>query len=296
MEERHFGPVWLIPGENRGKYPFCHSVYIEGPGVLIDPSSDRKRLTQLREHPGVREVWLTHWHEDHLMHLDLFEDLPLCLSEEDAPQLSNIEWFLDGYGIQKEEDRRFWKGVLKEQFHLKPRGATRFLRGGSILSLGPVSAEVLSTPGHTPGHLSFLFKEVGVLFMADYDLTPFGPWYGDVHSSLEATVASVKRLREIPAGTWLTAHETGVFEENPGELWDRYLGMIRHREERLLDLLKEPRTLEDIVAASVIYGRPREPRAFFEIGERGHMKKHLEKCIREGTVVREGNAYVRVTP
>jgi len=44
MEEKHFGPVWFIPGENKGKYPFCHSVYIEGECILIDPASDRNRL------------------------------------------------------------------------------------------------------------------------------------------------------------------------------------------------------------------------------------------------------------
>ena len=37
-EWQQFGPVWFIPGENHGKYPFCHSVYVEGAGVLIDPA------------------------------------------------------------------------------------------------------------------------------------------------------------------------------------------------------------------------------------------------------------------
>ena len=39
IAEKHFGPIWFIPGENKGKYPFCHSIYIEGPGILIDPAS-----------------------------------------------------------------------------------------------------------------------------------------------------------------------------------------------------------------------------------------------------------------
>jgi len=40
MEKQHFGPVWFIAGENRGRYPSCHSVYVDGPGVLIDPASN----------------------------------------------------------------------------------------------------------------------------------------------------------------------------------------------------------------------------------------------------------------
>ena len=35
IAEKHFGPIWFIPGDNEGKYPFCHSIYIEGPGILI---------------------------------------------------------------------------------------------------------------------------------------------------------------------------------------------------------------------------------------------------------------------
>jgi glyoxylase-like metal-dependent hydrolase (beta-lactamase superfamily II) len=71
MRERSFGPVRFIPGPNRGKYPYCHSVYIEGAGILIDPSADRERLKRLRDEEGVQAVWLSHWHEDHFMHLKL---------------------------------------------------------------------------------------------------------------------------------------------------------------------------------------------------------------------------------
>jgi len=72
---------------------------------LVDPASDRDRLKGLREGGGVRKVWLSHWHEDHFMHLDLFEDVPLLMSELDAPQLSDVEIFLDGYGIKQEDQR-----------------------------------------------------------------------------------------------------------------------------------------------------------------------------------------------
>ena len=56
--------------------------------------------------------------------------------------------------------------------------------------------------------------------------------------------------------------------------------------------MKTPRTLEQIVAACIVYGRPREPKMFFELGERGHMKKHLEKLMKEGLVVKDGDYYI----
>jgi len=291
MEEKHFGPVWFIPGKNKGKYPFCHSIYIERAGVLIDPASDRKRLTQIREDHGVATVWLSHWHEDHLTHLDLFDDRPFSLSEADAPPLSDIERFLDAYGMSEEHERQHWRVILKKDFHFRPREPSSFFRDGELIQLDGITVEVIKTPGHTPGHLSFWFQEPGIIFMGDYDLTRFGPWYGDIDSSIEETVRSVKRLRDIPAKVWLTAHETGIFEEQPGDLWDQYLGVIYERERKLLKLLEKPRTLGDIVGAWIIYGRPREPKALFEFGERAHMKKHLDRLINKGIVTKDGDRY-----
>ena len=291
IKETHYGPVLFIPGENRGRYPNCHSVYIEGDKILIDPASDRERLIQLRKNPGVKAVWLTHWHEDHFMHLDLFDDIPLSVSEQDAPPLSDIEVFMDSYGMDDEHEREYWPPILKKEFHFRPRRPKHFLMGGDIIHLKTGVVEVIGTPGHTPGHLSFFFPGPGVLLLGDYDLTKFGPWYGDLNSSIQETINSVERLRKVPARVWIASHEAGIFEEEPGARWDKYLAVITEREEKLKDLLKTARTLKQIVAACIIYGRPREPKMFFELGERGHMKKHLEKLMKEGLVVKDGEYY-----
>ena len=42
------------------------------------------------------------------------------------------------------------------------------LSGGQILRLAGLELEVLHTPGHTPGHCSFLNREDGVLFSGDH--------------------------------------------------------------------------------------------------------------------------------
>ena len=290
MEEKHFGPVWFIPGVNRGRYPFCNSVYVEGAGVVIDPGSDRERLTGLARDPGVRAVWLSHWHEDHFMHLDLFAHLPFCIHEDETPPLTDPEIFMDWYGLAPKH-RDYWRQALRETFHYRPRRPAQTFSGVETVSLGGLTVEVIHTPGHTPGHLSFFFKEPRVLFMADYDLTPFGPWYGDRDSSIDDTIESVERLREIPAKVWLTGHEDGVFEEYPGDKWDRYLAVIGEREEKLVDFIREPRTMDEIVNRWIIYRKPREPSAFFEFGERALMAKHLERLMRAKVVTTENGRF-----
>jgi len=296
MEGWQSGPLRFIPGEMRGAYPHCHSLYIQGAGVLIDPSSDREALMGLRDGPGVESVWLSHWHEDHWMYISLFDDLPLWTSRPDAVPLSDLEVFIDCYGVPEDCDdmRVEFRRFMKEELSFRPRKPRNFLQPGEALNVDSVKVEILHTPGHTPGHLSFYFPDEEVLFLGDYDLTPFGPWYGDTYSSLEETVASVKRLREIPAKTWITSHGKGVLEEEPAELWDRFLGTIRTREERLLEFLAEPRSMEEIVDAWIVYGRPREPKIFFEFGERAIMSKHLRRLIELGRVVYEQGRYVRI--
>ena len=94
-EEHSIGPLRYIPGGNGGKYPYCNSVYIEGAGVLIDPGADPERLKALRDGPGVREIWLSHWHEDHIAYLNLFEGVPFRQMEIEAEPLASLEAFLD---------------------------------------------------------------------------------------------------------------------------------------------------------------------------------------------------------
>jgi glyoxylase-like metal-dependent hydrolase (beta-lactamase superfamily II) len=201
---------------------------------------------------------------------------------------------MDAYGELSAEEHDYWRATLLEQFHFRPRKPVRFLGNGEIINLDNVTVEVMGAPGHTPGHIALLFREPGVLFMADYDLTKFGPWYGDKNSSIADTIESVNRLRNIPANVWITSHETGVFEKEPGDLWDQYLDVINEREQKLLKLLEKSQTFKDIVGAWIVYGRPREPKAFFEFGERSHMQKHLEKLMNQGVVAIKGERYFKI--
>ncbi len=294
MKEQSFGPILFIEGENKGRYPFCHSLFIENEGVLIDPASDRERLIRLKEDRKVKTIWLSHWHEDHFMYLDIFDDIPLWISQKDSPPLSDMEVFLDWYGIDNEEYRNYWRDVLKKQFHYRPRRPINFLRGGETVELGSVKVEIISTPGHTPGNLSFFFPDFDLLFIGDYDLTRFGPWYGDTYSSIEETINSVNYLRNLRAKYLIASHEDGVFLNESERPWEDYLQIIEKRERKLLDLLEKPRAINEIVDAWIVYGRPREPKAFFEFGERALMKKHLERLINLGKVMKENDRYIKI--
>ena len=69
--------------------------------------------------------------------------------------------------------------------------------------------------------------------------------------------------------------------------------MIHHRDQRLLDLLSQPRTMADIVEARIVYKKKRDPNEFFDFGERAIMGKHLKRLIKKGEVTFDGAAYLR---
>jgi glyoxylase-like metal-dependent hydrolase (beta-lactamase superfamily II) len=289
-----FGPVHFIAGGNRGRYPASNSVYVEAANILIDAGADAARYRQLLDGPGVREVWLSHWHEDHLTHLDLFAGSPLRIMAEDAAAMSGVEPFLDSYGIVREDFRDYWRRVLPREFNFKPRRATHFFTPGEIIDLGSCSVEIIGAPGHTPGHTAFYFREPRVMFLADYDLTRFGPWYGDRDSSIELTLTSLEKLAHYPAEVWLTSHEEGVFLGDAREAFAAYRAVIDAREARLLDLLAQPRTLDEITSACLVYRKPREPKAFYEWGEGAIMGKHLTRLLRAGKIKEEAGRFWRV--
>ncbi len=280
ITETNFGPIRIIPGKNKGRYPYCNSIYIEDSGILIDPGCDYKRLKEIRDNEGVSCIWMTHWHEDHFKCIDLFHDIPLWVPRKDAPPFTHIDTFFEWYGYNEKGNKELrdqWTPILKKNFGYKERTPDRLLDDGDIIELENVTVEVIHAPGHSLGHTTFFIKEEKILFLGDYDLSSFGPFYGDMYSSIIDIRKSIEKLKNIDAKIWLSSHENGIFEKNPGELWDNYLNVINEREKRLINFLEKPKTMDEITNAWLVYGKVMEsvymPIEYFS------MKKHLQILI-----------------
>ena len=68
----------------------------------------------MKQKDDVDQVWLSHWHEDHIRYLNLFADCPLWIPEKDFPPLTGIDIFLDWYNIKEADIRAFWKQEMLE--------------------------------------------------------------------------------------------------------------------------------------------------------------------------------------
>ena len=289
MTDFRRGSLSLVRG---GKYPHCHSVLIDGRvRAVIDAASDRERLLAFEEERAVDVIITSHAHEDHFLYNSLFPDAQLWVHEADAPAFASLEHSIDLFQ-PGEEEAALWREYLTRDVNYIPRKVERILHDGDTLDFGSTYGRVVHTPGHTPGHCSFHFPHEQALYLADWDLVGAGPYYGDPNSDLDQTISSLRRLKEIRAEVYLTAHGKGVYEGDPGII-ETYLEKISFRENLLLEFLdKGPKTLDEITDQGIIYGRAKSIGAWnLAVSERNMMHKHLSRLMRQGRVVHENGRY-----
>jgi glyoxylase-like metal-dependent hydrolase (beta-lactamase superfamily II) len=286
--------ILLIEGEKGGRYPHSHSLYLrDGGGILVDCGSDLGEILRLEEEEGLAAILLTHYHEDHFLFLHRFPEVEVWASEGDAPALESLDVLLDRYGVAGTGEEPFFRDLFACKFPFRPRNVARRFADGERIRFGKTEAVMIVAPGHTPGHLCLHFPSEGILFLADYDLSAFGPWYGDKPGGIGEFRRSAAMLAAIGARTNVVSHEAPVHEGSIQAKMEAYLSVIDRREELLRDFLDRPRTREEIVARRIVYGEGR-PGPWFDYGEWALLGKHLEGMVTRGEAsVEEGRYALR---
>ncbi|MEB3369728.1 MBL fold metallo-hydrolase [Saccharopolyspora mangrovi] len=278
--EMEYGEVSVLVGAKRGAYPFGNSLLVRGTEatMVVDPS-----LSLVEGAPPADLVLVSHAHEDHIAGLGSY-DVPVYVHEADSAALRSREVLVAGFGLAPDAvasaDRN-----LRDHFHVAGRPDAIGFDDGAVFDLGGRTVTAVHLPGHTAGHSGFLIEPDGFLFIADIDLTSFGPYYGDVESSLADFEASMQQCRQIDARWYGTSHQKGVIEGAAEfrERLDAYADVVRKRDETLLGLLGEPRTLAEIVEHRLVY-RPHVEGAHVEPVERRTAERHLERLMADGLV------------
>jgi hydroxyacylglutathione hydrolase len=163
-----------------------------GEAVIIDPGGNPERILAAVKAMGVHVKLLlhTHGHFDHIL-----------ATGEVAKEVG-------GAILLHRNDRELYD-LLPEQCRyfgfraMRPPTPTRLLHGGESLPIGKLTAQVLHTPGHTPGSVGYYFgPEESVLFSGD---TLFSKSIGRTDlegGSLEDLVTSIQtKLYTLPVDT-----------------------------------------------------------------------------------------------
>jgi glyoxylase-like metal-dependent hydrolase (beta-lactamase superfamily II) len=124
--------------------------------AVIDPSWNGRAIAQFASEHGytISHILLTHSHFDHvggLAELKAEVDVPIYIHPEAVPMLE-----------QANTSARFFQLEIP-----KPPPADQMLAIDQKLAIGNLSAQVLFTPGHAPGHVSFHLPEHNVIFDGD---------------------------------------------------------------------------------------------------------------------------------
>lgn len=124
---------------------------------LVDPGGDCDALLAFLAEKGLTPAFvaLTHGHFDHIGALSglmaKWPTLPVHIAPGDAPMIGHVMnvWPPDYPGVAK------------------PKTLVADLTDGAALTGGGLTAEVLSTPGHTPGSVCLHFKADNLLLTGD---------------------------------------------------------------------------------------------------------------------------------
>lgn len=291
-----FGRVSVFFGEKNGKYP-------DGNQVVVRGSDTRAALDALLvsnfigpEFDTAELVVMGHVHEDHMAGLHRLPHAPVYVHDADLEAARSWEGLLAAFGTT--DQARFPEMLAKYQRDLfyAPRPDAQGYRDGASWNLGQVAVRAIHMPGHTAGHCVLLIEPEGVAFIGDIDLTGFGPYYGDASSSLSGFRRSLKRLPDIPAKVWVTAHHRGVYTDRELLMADlaAYEAKLDEREQRILALLSEsPRTLAQLAEQRVLYPPTYQSSSVTDIESRT-ISQHLAELIADGRVrVDEEGVYRR---
>ena len=140
--------------------PYAENCFVVRPdgsdrAVIVDPGDEAPKLLGAIEALGVSldAILLTHTHIDHIGAVAAVAEktgAPVYCPRIEAPILADGEIFAR-LGMGRHE----------------PYDADELLDGGERLSLAGLDIEVIPTPGHSPGHVTFAVEAEQALFSGD---------------------------------------------------------------------------------------------------------------------------------
>lgn len=236
------------------------------------------------------DIFLTHAHSDHSgLAPELICGGSVYISEEDGRLLMveriNPERHLKN-GFSREDIKHAGESPA-EKYRSLPYKDYVFVAGGDKLTCGDRVLEVVSTPGHTPGHLCLYSQTDKVMILGDhvlFDITPNITEWPTLKNPLKRYLESLDKILEYDIDLPLPAHRGG--ETTVG----RRIGEIKtHHIERLAEaerIVAEGAGMTPYQVASKMTWKIRASWEEFPIGQKwfavGEAVAHLEYLVEAG--------------
>jgi hydroxyacylglutathione hydrolase len=127
-----------------------------GSGLIVDPGDESDRILGTVKEMGVRieAILLTHCHFDHIGAVSPVATItgaPVYCPELETPVLADIMAYVPIPGIGPYESYE----------------ADETVKGGETLELAGLTLDVIATPGHSPGHVTYSVRDEEAMFSGD---------------------------------------------------------------------------------------------------------------------------------
>ena len=281
----------LVLGKDNGRFPYSHSILIlDRDVVLIDTGCGVDNLKQLVDRYDIDYIINSHTHPDHSAGNWLFKGEVIFVPEEgfntsgDAVALSKR--------FVNEELAATWRRFVKKDMGFRDCRPTNSFNGGTVFNFGRITLDPIYTPGHTKDHYCFFNKRKKILLAFDYDLTNF-PWYGHRESSIKEFRESLKKLMTLSSTVIVSSHK-GIITDDIDGKFEEYLRMVDERDEKILSLLRNEKTLEQLVENIPIYGRFPYAEPLLRYWEGEMIKKHLDQMKKAQKIKSKDCTYIRI--
>jgi len=169
-----------------------------------------------------------------------------------------------------------------------PATPDRFIEDGDVFTVGDFQVEVITTPGHTPGHCVLYLRRQRVMIAGDHllpKITPHvGLYPGGPENPLRDFLASLRKILPFDVSLVLPAHG-GVFMDHR----HRANQIIQHHDYRMQEMLdairRQPRTAYDL--AALVFSFDVDSSIAVQFPATFETLAHLEYLRSVGRVVRE---------
>ena len=141
--------------------PLAENCFLVGPegdsrAVIVDPGEEPERILAAAEARGakVEAILLTHCHFDHIgavAPVARATGAPVYCPRVETPLLADIMAFVPVPGLGPYESYE----------------ADEQVEGGEVLELAGMTLDVVFTPGHSPGHVTYSARDEEAIFSGD---------------------------------------------------------------------------------------------------------------------------------
>jgi glyoxylase-like metal-dependent hydrolase (beta-lactamase superfamily II) len=172
----------------------------------------------------VEKIVLTHYHPDHYGlagKLQQVTGAPVLMSRTDAEQ---ARFFWDEetdtpevlaklyarHGLSEDWTSRIPEHLRDFRKWVEPHPEPTYIQGGETIRLGDREYQILHTPGHADGHLSFYDPEREWLIGGDFLLPKITPnislWPGCDPNPLQSYLTTLEKMENLPVRRVYPAH------------------------------------------------------------------------------------------